>query len=255
MSSLSRWAPVLWAGLLLQVPLGANPIVAYDVAAGQPGNQAWTGTIGMIFQVNAPLTVLSLGAFDSTQDGFAGTIDVGVFAGSGPNAGLLVPGLFLSLTGSGDTLIGGSRFRNLASPVVLAPGSYVIAAQGFSASDLNGNVRCTAAITGGACLPANAFSLSTLNTGGGLITFGAPLGAEANLFSPMGSGFVYPTSLLAESPAVPNAFLGGTFQFDVPTTTAAPEPISFSLVGVSLLAIGLLKRRRGPGQPGPGRIL
>ncbi len=243
MSLFSKLVPVLSSTLILLAPLRAAPIVAFDVAAGQPGNQAWTGTLGMIFQVNTPVTVLSLGAFDSNQDGFAGTIEVGVFVGSGPNVGPLVPGLLLSLTGSGDTLINGSRFRNLPAPVVLSPGSYVLAAQGFSSSDLNGDVRCTAAIPGGSCIPTNAFSLSTLNTGGGRITFGAPLGAEANLFSAMGSGFVYPTELLGESPAVPNGLLAGTFQFDVPAATTVPEPLSFSLVGFSLLAIGLLKRR------------
>ncbi len=245
MRLLSMWSTAWWTAVLLQAPLCATPVVAYGVAAGQPGNQAWTGTIGMDFQVNTPLTVLSLGAFDSNQDGIAGTIQVGIFFASGSNTGSLVPGLSLSFTGSGDTLIGGSRFRNLGSPVILTPGSYIIAAQGFSANDLDGNVRCTVAVPGGACSPANAFSLSTLNNGSGLITFGNGA-SEANFFSAMGTGFVYPTQLLGESPAVANAFLGASFQFDVPANTTAPEPVSFSLVVLGVVALALFKRRCNP---------
>jgi hypothetical protein len=231
-------ALMLSAATLLEARGAAAAVVAFDAAAGQPGNQAWTGSLGTLFQVDEPVSVTSLGVFDSNGDGIAGSIQVGMFFASGPNTGTLVPGLSTSFTGSGDTLVHGDRFRAVAAPVVLAPGSYEIVAQGFSATDLDGNVRCMAAVPGGACLPANAFSLSTLNDGGGAITFGNGA-AEANFFSSEGSGFVNPVGLLAESPAVPNAYLAGTFAFEV-----VPEPASFELMGLGLVALALVRRAR-----------
>src|SRR5258708_35613389 len=121
MNLLSKSSTALWKAVLLQAPLCATAVVGYGVAAGQPGNQAWTGPIGMDFQVNAPLTVLSLGAFDSNQDGIAGTIQVGIFFASGSNTGSLVPGLSLSFTGSGATLLAGSPFAHPGEPRDLSP--------------------------------------------------------------------------------------------------------------------------------------
>lgn len=216
---------------MVSSPLVAAPVAAYD-AALQPGNQSWTGTLGLAFQVNAPITVLSLGVFDSNGDGIAGTILAGIF----DTGTTLQVTPTLAFTGAADTLINGNRFRDLGVPVVLPAGTYMIAAQGFGASDLNGNTRCTTFV-GGGCVNANPFLPPALNNGGGLITFLGP-----NRYSLEGSGFVLPGLDLGD-PAV-NGLLAGTFRFEV-VGQQVPEPSTGLLLVSGLLVAGLLRRGAG----------
>ncbi len=46
--------------------------IAYEVQSGTAGNQSFPGVLGMDFEVNSAINVLSLGAFDDTRNGVNG---------------------------------------------------------------------------------------------------------------------------------------------------------------------------------------
>jgi hypothetical protein len=119
-------------GLLFLVALGstAQAFIAYNVPGPSTGNQSWTGSLGMDFDVNAPITVTSLGVYDSGQNGISGTLYVVIF-----NADTQVAVTStLSFTGTQGTLIDGSRFQDLTTPVTLAPGHYSVVSWGSGQS-------------------------------------------------------------------------------------------------------------------------
>jgi hypothetical protein len=195
-----------------------GPVVAYS---NQPvvGNQAFGGTLGMDFTVNnsAGINVYSIGAFDSNQNGFTNPITISFY-----NLSNTASPVFSSSIGpgAGGTLVGGDRFYNLFTPLYLAPGTYSIVAQGFSASDPNENTLLT----------------PTVNTGGGLISF---VGTSRWGLS----GF----------PTTPDhqaaQYGAGTFTFDAAApfqgqdTSTVPEPASMALMGGGLVLIGICSRK------------
>jgi hypothetical protein len=105
--------------------------IAYQIPAGTSGNQAVGASLGMDFVVTRPITVHTLGAFDDSSNGMGRTISVQLWSRNtngtpdnfGDDAGgsLLASAAFSSA--SPGTLIGGSRFKSLVTPVVLQPGS------------------------------------------------------------------------------------------------------------------------------------
>jgi hypothetical protein len=107
----------------------------------------------MDFDVNQTIQVTALGVYDSGQNGITGTLYAIIFDSNGQAVTNT-----LSFTGNQGTLINGSRFQNLTTPVTLAPGTYSIISWGYSDSDKNGNLGYLDGL-----LP------STMNTGGGLI--------------------------------------------------------------------------------------
>jgi hypothetical protein len=111
--------------------------VAYIVPASTAGNQAWTGSLGMDFDVVNTITITELGVFDDNSDGLSAPITVTLFERASQ---LPVPGGSLTFAaGPTGTLIGGSRFLPIA-PLILAGGTiYTIVASGYGATELNGN--------------------------------------------------------------------------------------------------------------------
>jgi hypothetical protein len=216
-------------GLLLGgVGQASAGIQAYSTA-NTTGNQAFGGNLGDDFNVNQAITITQLGAFDSGQDGFVGTINVGLFQrlpGGNPNTD--VTGVLLTsttLTGTSGTLMGNYRFAALSTPITLQPGFYSVVAVGFSGSDLNGNENIS------------GFTVTT-NDGGGLISFVGTGRFDGN------SVLDYPAQSSANQgfPGLtPHPFAGGSFEFQ----TAIPEPTSLTLTVVGILGLaGYTWRRR-----------
>jgi hypothetical protein len=111
-------------------------VPAYAVPAGTVGAQEWKGTLGMDFDVNKPVTVTSLGVFDSGQDGLQQKLTATLYDRSTQKA-------LATLTFTPDdpgTLIGGSRYKLLPQPLLLPAGFQgSIVAEGYGPGEPNGN--------------------------------------------------------------------------------------------------------------------
>jgi cytochrome oxidase assembly protein ShyY1 len=187
---------------ITSTPVVAGNHQAYNVSTST-GNQGWEGELGLVFKVNNPqgIYVKQLGTFDHLGNGIFGSqgvgnnsIHVAIFYASTHN---IVPGLDVFITGNADAYTGNHRMKNIP-PVMLAPGTYVLVAKGYNATERNGNRN----IPG---IPANA---SDLNDGNGAISF---IGSSYGNNTPV--GFVYP----ANGYAPVNPWIAGTFKFDIPT--------------------------------------
>ena len=171
----------------------------------------------MDFQVNSTITITSLGAFDSGQDGFTSSILIQLYDLSN----LASPYIFTSTgTGTTGTLVGGSRFYSIA-PVVLPAGfKGSIVASGFNINDLNGN----------SSFPN--FTGATTDTLGGAISF---VGSSRYDNTPG----IYPLTVDSDSP---NKYQAGTFMAMAGGSISTPEPAAFSLVVLGGLLIGFSRR-------------
>ncbi len=179
--------------------------------------------LGMDFTVNNAVTVTQLGAFDDLGNGFANTITVGIF-----DLGGTLQGTSASLTGTGGTLVGGSRFTAVA-PFVLNPGTYSIVAAGYtttgSGTDLSGNSGL-----GGISSFNNAGGDISLITGGGRWN-------DVNL------AFALPTEHVGGYLQSDPVFEAGTFAVSDLTSSAVPDGGSASmLLGFGVMALGFLRR-------------
>lgn len=205
---------------VLSTPAWAVDLIALDSTRGT-GNQGWAGVLGMDFDVGAAgITVTQLGAFDSDQNGFVGSIQVGIF----DRVTSALVGTSVTLTGTLQTLTGQQRFFDVAD-FNLAAGQYSIVAVGFSAADPNGNTQ-----PGGV---GPIVGPTPTVYGGSLLTF---VNSSRYDFS---TSLVYP-GIADAGPA--GRYDAGTFQF----TSVVPEPSGYALAFAALGlmgGVGLFKRR------------
>ena len=196
----------------------ASGTVAYRVNTGTTGNQDWGGTLGMDFIVNESVLVTELGCFDSGGNGLGSNITVQLYArntnGTPTNFADDTAGAVLAtetfFTTSPGTLLEGNRFKPLATPVTLAPGSYSIVAYGYSAAELNGN---------------SSPGWET-NSGGGKLSF---VGGGR-----YGNAAVFPTNLDG-GPA--NRYAAGTFKFAGPNDPFVRTNLQLAMNGVNTSAL------------------
>jgi PEP-CTERM motif-containing protein len=209
---------VLISSVALLSTISASATTAFDYQTGSVGNQNWTHPLGMDFDVNSTITVTSLGVFDSGSDGLASTINAYIYNRDTQTA--VASAVFA--TGNTGTLVHGERFLALLTPLVLNAGFHgSIVAEGYGALEPNGN--------GGIISPP--FTLSTLDSGGGAISF-----VGTSRYST--TDHVYP-NILDSGPA--NRYGAGTFQFAV---GSVPEPGTLGLAITGLVFLGLLRRKR-----------
>lgn len=194
----------------LSTTLNHAQTIAYDVPA-QTGNQAWNGNLGLDFDVNSPIMILKLGAFDANGDGFSGTVQVAIF-----NRDTSLPVTSTAtFTGTAGTLVNGSRFLSLSPAVVLPVGHYSVVAVGFNNTDMNGNLGVAGAVA------------STENSGSGLISFVGTARYDANTSLDLPGN-------IDGGPA--NRYLAGTFQFT--TNAPAVAPVLTTSFGSTSMNIG-----------------
>lgn len=113
--------------------------IPYEVDAGVVGNQAFDGALGMDFDLWAPISVTHLGVFDSGSNGILLNLNAEIWSRTG-NAGVKLFELPFG-PGNDGVAIAGSRFKPLAVPQILGPGSYTIVARGYGAAEQNLNAN------------------------------------------------------------------------------------------------------------------
>lgn len=110
--------------------------VAYQVPAGTVGQQDFSGPLGMDFNVAQSIVVTELGVFDSGSDGLAVPLTARLYNRDNQTQVASLP----FAAGQTGTLVGGSRFLPLASPVVLPAGFHgTIVAEGYGSGEEDGN--------------------------------------------------------------------------------------------------------------------
>lgn len=214
---------------LMSSHANSQTFTAYDLSTttaggSYVGQQAFAGTMGMEFDVNArAIKITSLGVFDSAADGFHHVLTTYLF---NRDTHALIASQSFSGTdvSTAGALDGYNRFKAVAGDLVLAPGHYVIAAAGFANDGLGADLNGAETLTG--------FKADTFNNGGGLITAVSPsLYAEAYL-----GGGAYPTQSFGDA----LAYNTGTFQYSL----FVPEPGSVAmLLGLSGLSASLALRK------------
>jgi hypothetical protein len=189
----------------------------------EAGNQAYTGNLGMDFNVLAPITVTHIGAYDHNEDGIP--IEFPITVGIFNRTGTLVAGTQASISSGTSSEIapfgGNNLFFDIAD-VSLSIGEYSVVAIGYGGNspEMNGNAG------------SGSGSPPSIDSGGGLIEFvgGARFG---------GTSFGYPGTLDG-GPA--NRYDAGTFIYEAADTAPVPAPMTVGLLGIGLL----LLRRNTP---------
>jgi hypothetical protein len=210
-----------------------NPAKINDKTA--TGNQGYTGSLGMDFKTLDPIVITQLGAFDSGLKGFAGLTDkqsitVAIFDTSTGKE--ISPELTFTKASPG-TLVDGSRFKTLETPIKVAFGvELTVVAWGFTNAQQNGNFYLS---------PYDGKGNPPWTTNGNSTTTGwisfegtGRYGATAGAF---------PKNVDAHKPGVPNPYAAGTFMW----TEGLPEPSSFVLAAtgaLSLLVVYGWKKKR-----------
>ncbi|HWB06918.1 MAG TPA: lamin tail domain-containing protein [Verrucomicrobiales bacterium] len=141
-----------WTSGMGDLGFDRNAYTAYAIAQGTPGIQNYNGALGLDFNVVRQIEVMQIGCFDHNSDGIAAGVTITAQIWRRNAAPDLVDldsvtaGVQSSITftaASGGTLVGGQRFKTLAAPITLPPGSYTVVAYGYGATELNGNTNGT----------------------------------------------------------------------------------------------------------------
>jgi hypothetical protein len=115
------------------------PAIAYVVPPGTIGSQAFANGYGMDFDVRTNIVISTLGIFDSGADGLTNvTLTTQIYRRSG-NSGTVLATMAFTQADSG-TLINGSRFKPLPTPLILDPGTYSVVSYGYNAANPGANI-------------------------------------------------------------------------------------------------------------------
>lgn len=115
--------------------LPSDQIVAYFVPPSLIGSQAFDGVLGMDFNVWNPIVITRLGVFDDGTDGLKRNITARIYNRADPANPVEMATLEFTVEEPG-TLIGGSRYKDLASPLLLDIGfKGTITAENYGAEE------------------------------------------------------------------------------------------------------------------------
>jgi hypothetical protein len=205
---------ILMLGMVTTLPASADTI-AYSVPL-QAGNQAYTGSLGLDFNVNSAIYLTGIGVFDPNAvvgSPLAATLSVAIYD---RDTQLQIPGTLTTFSaGTTGPLTGANLITDFASYLELAPGHYSVVAWGYNPFAKNGN--------------ANMGPITSIeDSDGGLISF---VGT-----SRFGNAGAYPT-IVDGGPT--NRYLAGTFSYE-----PVPEPATFMLVAPALIGLAHQLRRK-----------
>lgn len=165
--------------------------------------------LGYRFTATTDESILEVGWWDATGNGFNGAHVINVWS----NAGTLLATTTLDL-GTTDTLIDGFRFKSIAPLQLTAGSSYVIS---------------------GSTTPADGWAGAGQIAGFQVNDPGITIGPNASLYSYTTNPNIEPNSFfLGSEYAGPNFILGNS---------TIPEPATMSVLAVALAAVGMWRRR------------
>jgi Bacterial Ig domain len=177
--------------------------IAYLVDTNTVGSQSLPNpyALGMDFEVLSPIIVTRLGAFDSGSDGLnaSSTLTTQIYNRNGPAPQVAASTNFSSA--DPGVLIGGSRFKTLAGPVLLTNGSYSVVGYGYDGNNRNGNLG-----TGNAKTWTTDGGASITFVGGGRYGAVAPGGFPATLDGGPADRYAAGTFEFRSVPAFPTIF-------------------------------------------------
>jgi hypothetical protein len=186
-----------------------NPAGSFTAYTGGPfGTIPW----GMDFDVNAaPVSVTALGVYDFLQDGnFLHDVIVGIY---NRDTQTLFGTTLTFSSASPGTLEGGSRFKQLSSPLQLTAGFHgSVVAWGFTETGSGGEPFID---------ESNNTPTWTLDTGGGLLSFVG----TSRLLSSGSASITYPTVpdlFFTHSAFARNQYMTGTFKYTAIAKPAVP---------------------------------
>lgn len=222
-----RWYAGLFFGaaVLFTPQFASAELVAYAGQANQfsiPPLQAWGGSLGMDFTVNAPISVDAVGVYNAAGNGMVnGTLQVAIFNNDG--SGSIVAGTAVTFTPGTymQDLVNDGPFDvyQAISAVILNPGNYTAVAVGFSSADPNGNTG----FQGG---------VGAVEDSSGLLTYTGSARFDADQ-----TGLLIFPETTDTGPA--NRYDAGTFEF----SSAAPEPGTFGLAISAAIALIQVRKR------------
>ena len=180
-------------------------MIAYVLPAGLPGDQDFSGSAGMDFEVVKSIVVTRLGVFDDSSDGLKRTITARLWNRGDPTGPAEVASLIFTPEDPGE-LIGGSRFKPLSAPIRLEAGFQgTIATENYGAEERMYNSW------GG--------SVGTVDDGNGLLAF---VGRGR-----YGNAGEFPAAEQGEG--TPLAYGAGTFEFET-GTPGHPGPTTVRVI-------------------------
>ena len=191
-------------GLLLVLAAMASAVlaadtIAYNVPGGTNGNQNFTGSLGMDFDVVSDIVVTHLGVFDDATDGLQAPLQARLYQrdDANPCNTKLLATIDFPLDDPGTDMGDGSLYKQLPNPITLTAGTTAcMVASGYGPLELNGNQG-----VGGA-------GTWYTDDGGGLINF-----VGKGRFGDAAHPEQYPMSV---DGGPPNRYAAGTFVYHAP---------------------------------------